>query len=43
MIRGAGFVYWFAWRRHTYVSYHDDIEPLEVPADALLTGPTPSP
>jgi hypothetical protein len=30
-IRG-GYVYWFVWRRHTYVPYHDDIEPLEIPA-----------
>ncbi len=34
LIRGGAYVYWFVWRRHTYVPYHDDIEPLEIPADA---------
>ncbi len=29
---GAG-VYWYAWRRHTYVPYHDDIVPLDLPAN----------
>lgn len=28
LIRGIGLTYWFVWRRHTYVPYHDDIEPL---------------
>ncbi|MFB6985566.1 hypothetical protein [Streptomyces sp. NPDC056304] len=33
LIRGSGYVYWFVWRRNTYVPYHDDIEPLEIPCD----------
>ncbi|MFI2380230.1 hypothetical protein ACH5AO_35110 [Streptomyces sp. NPDC018964] len=34
VIRFIGYAYWFLWRSRTYVSYHDDIEPLDVPADA---------
>lgn len=32
VIRGGGYGYWFVWRGNTYVSYHDDSEPLEIPA-----------
>ncbi|MFI6277973.1 hypothetical protein [Streptomyces sp. NPDC050988] len=28
----------FVWRRHTYVPYHADIDPLEIPAATTTTA-----
>lgn len=32
VLRCGARVYWYTWRRHTHVPYHDDIEPLDIPS-----------